>query len=692
MSTNNIGIGIGALITNEGNDNIAIGTDALKYNTTGDYNIAIGTDSGSSENTAIFSYNTFIGYETSIDPSPLTTITSTQGVQSSVVNVQNSTAIGYQAKIFETNQIVLGTASDYVYIPKQMSIGKVGTSNQISRKPAAGVGLDVSGSLLVSGNITGNNMIMNDISANTLFLDTRLVTNGDISGNGDLFVGGDISGNGDLFVRGNIYKNGVEINSNNFAADQVQKLYSDAYKNTYVGSNTTLLGGSGYQGLERSTTIGYGANIDVSNQIVLGTSGEFVCIPSNRGLSIGKTTAPTSGYALDVSGQMMINKGIFAYDGLGYNVSLFSIINDINLGIIGYKVKTALNTYNTNPVNANLNYGNTAIGAASLSNNTTGTGNTAIGGRSLFSNKAGYYNTSIGGDNLFSNISGNLNISLGVAALYAHVTGNENVAIGTNSGETDVSGSNNTFLGSRSDVINNSQIINNSTAIGAYAKIDVSNQIVLGTSGEFVCIPSNRGLSIGKKTAPASGYALDVSGSINFSGNLYQNGSLFVSGSGGSGGGTSNSITGDFFVSGDISGNGNLDITGDISGNGDLFVRGSVEASSYNATSDYRIKDNVRNLDDSDTISNLRPVKYLNKHTNKQDFGLIAHELQSEYPDLVSGTKDGTEYQSVNYTGLISILIKEIQDLKIITSNQTIKLESQATQLERINKLLFPND
>ena len=479
MSTNNIGIGIGALTQNGGRDNIAIGTDALKYNTSGKYNIAIGKDSGSSENTDIFDYNTYIGYQTSIDPSPLRTSTQVQGEQSSIENVENSTAIGYQAKIFEANQIVLGTASNYVYIPKQMSIGKVGASDQ-SRRPADGVGLDVSGSLLVSGNITGNNMIMNDISANTLFLDTRLVTNGDISGNGDLFVGGDISGNGNLFVRGNIYKNGVEINSNNFAADQVKALYSDANKNTYVGSNTTLLGGSGYQGLERSTTIGYGANIDVSNQIVLGTSGEFVCIPSNRGLSIGK------------------------------------------------------------------------------------------------------------------------------------------------------------------------------------------------------------------KTAPASNYALDVVGSINFSGNLYQNGSIFVSGGGG--GGTSNSITGDFFVSQDISCNGDLDITGDISGNGDLFVRGSVEAASYNATSDYRIKDNIRNLDEEDTISNLRPVKYLNKQTNKNDFGLIAHELQLEYPDLVSGTKDGTEYQSVNYTGLISILIKEIQDLKRITSNQTIKLESQATQLERINKLLFPND
>ena len=153
---------------------------------------------------------------------------------------------------------------------------------------------------------------------------------------------------------------------------------------------------------------------------------------------------------------------------------------------------------------------------------------------------------------------------------------------------------------------------------------------MIGTSGEFVCIPSNRGLSIGKTTAPASGCALDVSG--------------------------------------------------------------AVQATSYNATSDYRIKYHVRNLDDGDTISNLRPVKYINKLSNKNDFGLIAHELQIEYPDLVSGTKDGDEYQSVNYTGLISILIKEVQDLKKIVDNQATQLGYQATQLERINKLLFPND
>jgi hypothetical protein len=54
----------------------------------------------------------------------------------------------------------------------------------------------------------------------------------------------------------------------------------------------------------------------------------------------------------------------------------------------------------------------------------------------------------------------------------------------------------------------------------------------------------------------------------------------------------------------------------------------------------------------------------MNKNTNKQDIGLIAHELQEHYPFLVNGEKDGEKHQTVNYIALISLLIKEVQDLK----------------------------
>jgi hypothetical protein len=90
----------------------------------------------------------------------------------------------------------------------------------------------------------------------------------------------------------------------------------------------------------------------------------------------------------------------------------------------------------------------------------------------------------------------------------------------------------------------------------------------------------------------------------------------------------------------------------------------SVTATTITPTSDYRIKENVKPLDDTFTVDNLNPVTYTLKGTNQPGLGVIAHELQEEYPFMVTGEKDGKEIQSVNYTYLIGILIKEIQDLK----------------------------
>jgi hypothetical protein len=110
--------------------------------------------------------------------------------------------------------------------------------------------------------------------------------------------------------------------------------------------------------------------------------------------------------------------------------------------------------------------------------------------------------------------------------------------------------------------------------------------------------------------------------------------------------------------------NSGINVTGIINATGNITSLGNIEAVNFNATSDYRIKENVHALDESDTIDGLRPVKYLNKLTKGLDIGLIAHELQEFYPFLVKGEKDGPENQSVNYIGLIGVLIKEIQMLK----------------------------
>jgi hypothetical protein len=108
----------------------------------------------------------------------------------------------------------------------------------------------------------------------------------------------------------------------------------------------------------------------------------------------------------------------------------------------------------------------------------------------------------------------------------------------------------------------------------------------------------------------------------------------------------------------------NSTTTGQLTITGGLGVSGAIYYSGGSVGSDYRIKQNITSLDSTFTVDNLNPVKYYNTNLNKDDFGLIAHELQEQYPILVSGEKDGHYLQSVNYYGVIPLLINELQHVK----------------------------
>jgi hypothetical protein len=103
----------------------------------------------------------------------------------------------------------------------------------------------------------------------------------------------------------------------------------------------------------------------------------------------------------------------------------------------------------------------------------------------------------------------------------------------------------------------------------------------------------------------------------------------------------------------------------------------SITATDFNTTSDYRIKENVTSLDNTFKVDYLNPVTYVNNQTQKQDIGLIAHELQEYYPALVTGVKDGDELQTVNYIGLIPVLINEMKILKQTVKDLQEKLENK---------------
>lgn len=99
-------------------------------------------------------------------------------------------------------------------------------------------------------------------------------------------------------------------------------------------------------------------------------------------------------------------------------------------------------------------------------------------------------------------------------------------------------------------------------------------------------------------------------------------------------------------------------------------------------TSDIRYKENIKSLPNN-TLSNvmkLRPVTYNRIDSDELEYGLIAQELETIYPDLVKGD----EYKSITYTKLTSILIKSIQEQqKIIDDLKNSSIMYQILKLIR---------
>ena len=97
---------------------------------------------------------------------------------------------------------------------------------------------------------------------------------------------------------------------------------------------------------------------------------------------------------------------------------------------------------------------------------------------------------------------------------------------------------------------------------------------------------------------------------------------------------------------------------------GNTTISGTINTNEIVIGSDYRLKTNIKPLDDTFVVDNLRPVEYNKNNCDKKEIGFIAHELQNVYPDFVSGSKDSDTMQNVNYNNLIGILVNEIQMLK----------------------------
>jgi hypothetical protein len=102
---------------------------------------------------------------------------------------------------------------------------------------------------------------------------------------------------------------------------------------------------------------------------------------------------------------------------------------------------------------------------------------------------------------------------------------------------------------------------------------------------------------------------------------------------------------------------------------GSITTSGSV--TTYNVTSDYRLKQDLKDYNGLDLVSSIKTYDYEWKSDNTRMYGVMAHELSEVIPYAVQGEKDGEQMQSVDYSKLTPILIKAVQELneKLVRNN-----------------------
>ena len=107
----------------------------------------------------------------------------------------------------------------------------------------------------------------------------------------------------------------------------------------------------------------------------------------------------------------------------------------------------------------------------------------------------------------------------------------------------------------------------------------------------------------------------------------------------------------------------NLNVTGLITGS-EMVLSGIATAAEFDALSDINYKKNIKTVENGlDKIVSLRGVSYDWKQSDRSSYGVIAQELEEVLPELVHGGF-GSDPKTVNYNGIIGVMIESIKELK----------------------------
>jgi hypothetical protein len=90
----------------------------------------------------------------------------------------------------------------------------------------------------------------------------------------------------------------------------------------------------------------------------------------------------------------------------------------------------------------------------------------------------------------------------------------------------------------------------------------------------------------------------------------------------------------------------------------------TTSSTTYSTSSDYRLKEDLQDFAGLDIVSKIPVYDFKWKTDESRSYGVMAHELQEVLPDAVVGEKDAEEMQGVDYSKIVPLLVKSIQELE----------------------------
>ena len=267
---------------------------------------------------------------------------------------------------------------------------------------------------------------------------------------------------------------------------------------------------------------------------------------------------------------------------------------------------------------------------------TSGGANICVGNAAGLYTTTGSGNTFVGNGAGVSNIGGKLNTFYGLSAGYSNISGNYNTFIGMNSG-----------FYSNSDY---------NIALGTLAGVNNtgSNTIYIGNQGTSTS--ESNSIHIGNQND--SSYFLHTAAYIAgiYNGSAGQAPAFNVC----------------------------------VDDNGKLW---GVPALAPCIVSSRRFKEHVLDMGDSSSkLFQLRPVTFFYKPqyddgSHQLQYGLIAEEVASVYPEMVVNDRDGQPY-TVKYQLLAPMLLNELQKQHAVVSMQQDVIQSQQQQINDLQQRL----